>query len=71
VWDIGHSRAGFGGVAQMQGDGNFVTYDSDYPATPATFNTTTNGYNGAYLTVNDDGTFSIWSADGSTVLRTY
>ena len=53
--------------AIMQGDGNFVIYDSSGKPLWAS---DTAGNNGAYLTVQNDGNTDIFSASGATLWST-
>ena len=49
----------------MQNDGNFVVYDIN--AKPL-FATNTNGHQGAFITVQDDGSVVVYTGDGQSAL---
>lgn len=53
---------GAGVVAKMQGNGNFVVYDS---AQQPTWNTQTNGYDGAYVAIENDGHLRLYHGDSA------
>jgi hypothetical protein len=61
VWGAQHAPGQNGGVAIMQGDGNFVTYDPNWVPY---WDSVTWENPGAYLAVQDDGRAVIYAPDG-------
>lgn len=70
-WHIAHLNPGYAGLAQMQGDGNFVVYDYTDGIYSYVYDTQTNEHDGAYLTIEDDGYLVVWAPDGSYALKVF